>query len=105
VCARGRPRPGIKLRAYARRAAPSPLLGHGPGVLCGDPPLEDCLIAHHPPGRVLCSGGHPNWGGRGGTVKCLRRRLERPPEGGCGLFVVRVVGGAVRNECAAYGAG
>ena len=48
------------------------------------------LIAHHPPpGGRFCSGSHPNFGGRGGTIKRLHRPLVRPPEGGRGPRVRR----------------
>ncbi len=78
---------GPESRRLRRRAAPSPLPGHGPGVLRGNPPLEDFGSLITPPGGRFCSVGHPNLGGRGGTIKCLRRPLERPPEGGRGPLV------------------
>ena len=85
-------------------------------LMCGlegardTPPLARnqgaCAAGPRPPsplGGRFCSVGHPNFGGRGGTIKCLRRPLQRPPEGGRGPRVVRRWVGRGAYEYAPYG--
>jgi hypothetical protein len=60
-----------------------------PGIKGVSPPGR----ALPPPGRAHYTGSHPNCGGRGGTIKRLRRPLLRPPEGGRGPMLYGVVGG------------
>jgi hypothetical protein len=62
--------------------------GCGP-VVCFNAGCVGVRTIWFPPGGRSCSVRHPNFGGRGGTIKRFDRTWVRPPEGGRGPRVRR----------------